>query len=463
VSRAVVWAEKAGIPAVGVVCKGFVPSALMIARAEGLPGMRFVEYLPPNIATESYEAIYEKSKPLLDDIVRTLTAPAPAATPSAIRAGAEVGKTVVTGSLEQVNDFFRKSQWTDGLPIVPPTREAVAEMLKFTERRPDEVVAVLPPENSEATVLSVAVNGVMAGCRPEYLPVLIAAVEAIGDARFGLQHAGSTAGWTPFIILNGPIIKELAFNSGQGVLRPQRQANITVARFLRLAMMNLAGYRLGSSDMATFGLNYIPVLAEAEDESPYEPLSVDRGFERGTSVITILSALSMSYQFPSTGKTAQEQLRVIAREAKRELGSFVRIMTIFGPEVSPVLCLSPLVANILAEAGYTKDDIRRYIFDHARITACEFDENLALLWPGYTIRQAVEQGKLAPSFCATHDPARLLPLLHEPRQLLVVVSGSSAKNRNFIINQAGDQGLAVSREIRLPAKWGELLMNKGSR
>jgi hypothetical protein len=141
----------------------------------------------------------------------------------------------------------------------------------------------------------------------------------------------------------------------------------------------------------------------------------------------------------------------------------VRIMTIFGPEVSPVLCLSPLVANILAEAGYTKDEIRRYIFDHARIPACEFDENLALLWPGYTIRQAVEQGKLAPSFCATHDPARLLPLLHEPRQLLVVVSGSSTKNRNFIVNQAGDQGLAVSREIRLPAKWGELLMNKGSR
>lgn len=430
----------------------------MIASAEGLPGMRIVEYPPPNIATESYESIYEKSKVLLDDVVRAFTSPATnAPTASAKATSAKAGKTVFTGSFEQVNDFFRKSQWTDGLPIVPPTVEAVANMLRFTERHADEIVSVLLPGNYEATVRGIAANGVMAGCRPEYMPVLLAAVEAIGDAKFGLQHAGSTAGWTPFIILNGPIIRELDFNCGQGVLRPQRQANITVARFLRLVMVNLAGYRLGSSDMATYGSNYIPVLAEAEDESPYEPLSVDLGFSRGSNVITILSALSMSYQFPSTGNTAEEQLRVIASAAKRELGSFVRIMTIFGPDVSPVLCLSPLVASILAEAGYTKQDIRQYIYDNARIPAREFDENLGLLRPGFTTREAVEQGRLPQSFCVTEDPERMLPVLHIPGQLLIVVSGSSVKDRNFIVNQAGDQGLAVSKEIKLPANWEQLL------
>jgi hypothetical protein len=428
----------------------------MLAGAEGLPGMRFVEYPPPNIATEGYEAIYEKAKLLVDKMIRAFTEPAPVTTTASTKiAEAKTGKTVFSGSFEEVNEFFRKRQWTDGLPIVPPTLEAVDAMMRFTDRSSDELLPALPPASYEATVWTLAINGVMAGCRPEYMPVLLAAIEAIGDTRFGLQHAGSTAGWTPFIILNGPIIKELDFNSGQGVLRPERQANITVARFLRLAMVNMAGYRLGTTDMATFGSNYMPVLAEAEDESPYEPLSVDLGFHRGANVITVLSALSMSYHFPSTGKTAEDQLRVITSVAKRELGSFVRIVTIFGPEVSPVLCLSPLVASIIAEAGYSKDDIRQYIYDNARIPAYEFDENLGLLWPGYTVHQAVEQGKLPPSFCATEDPARMLPVLRSPRQLLIVVSGSSTKNRNFIVNQAGDQGLAVSKEIKLPSNWGQ--------
>jgi len=173
------------------------------------------------------------------------------------------------------------------------------EMLKYTDHSPDEVLAIVQPSKREATPWSVAVNGVMAGCRPACMPVLIALIEAIGEPRFGLQHAGSTAGWTPLIILNGPIIKELNFNSGQGVLRPQRQANVTVSRFLRLAMMNLAGYQIGTTDLACFGTNYLPVLAEAEEESPYEPQSVERGFAKGSNVITVLSCLSMSYHFTS--------------------------------------------------------------------------------------------------------------------------------------------------------------------
>jgi hypothetical protein len=116
----------------------------------------------------------------------------------------------------------------------------------------------------------------MAGCRAAYMPVLLAIAEAVADPAFGIENVGSTAGIAPLIILNGPIGKQLGFNSGQGVLRPEARANITVSRFLRLLMVNVAGYRTGEADMATFGRNYYPVLAEAEEDSPWPPLSVDR-------------------------------------------------------------------------------------------------------------------------------------------------------------------------------------------
>jgi hypothetical protein len=285
------------------------------------------------------------------------------------------------------------------------------------------------------------------------MPVLLAVTEAIADSRFGLQHAGSTSGWTPLIILNGPIIKELDFNCGQGVLRPEKQANVTVARFLRLIMINIARYLVGITDMATFGFNYIPVLAEDEERSPYEPLSVDRGFKPDSNVVTVISVLSMSYHFPSLG-TAEEQLHAISKEARRELGgAFARVMTIFGPEASPLLCLSPLVASILSESGLSKNDIRQYIYDHAKIPAWEFDENLAALWPDFTVKNAVEQGKLPDLFYENDDPDRLLPVLRSPDQLLIAVSGCWNRNRNFIVSQGGDQGLAVSKKIELPDDW----------
>ena len=455
--RATTWIEKAGIPAVGIICAGFVSSAHAIARMLGLLSMRIVEYPPPNIGTQTKEEIKKHAGIVLGHVIQALTQPAPEpqmASPGEPETGPR--EIVVKGNLREVNDFFYDRQWTDGLPVIPPTVKAVEEMLKYTDRSPDEVLAVLQPSRREATPWSVAVNGVMAGCRPAYMPALTALIEAIAEPSFGLQHAGSTAGWTPLVILNGPIIKELNFNSGQGVLRPQRQANVTVSRFLRLAMMNLAGYQIGTTDLACFGTNYLPVLAEAEEESPYEPLSVERGFGKGSNVITVLSCLSMSYHFTSQ-ETAEEHLQILADEVKRELGGqYVQVMTIFGPDISPVLCLSPLVASVLADAGYSKKDLRKYIFEHARIPASEFDKELAGLWGGFTACKAVEQGRLPRLFCETEDPQRMLPVMHHPDELLIVVSGSAVRNRSFVAKQTGDQGLAVSKEIRLPANWAKL-------
>lgn len=452
--RATTWIERAGIPATGIICEGFVLSAHAIARMLGLQSMRVVEYPPPNIGTQTAEQIRGQARKILDKIVQALTEEQPKSEEALLNEPETDSRAIISrGDLGQVNDFFYQSQWTDGLPIIPPTLEAVDQMLKYTDRSPQDVLAVLQPARREASVWAVAVNGVMAGCSPPFMPLLIALIEAIADPRFGLQHAGSTAGWTPIIILNGSLIKELDFNAGLGVLRPSRKANVTVGRFLRLAMVNLAGYQMGTTDMACFGTNYLPVLAENEDESPYQPLSVDRGFAEGANVVTVQSCLAMSYHLCSQ-ETAEEHLKILAREWKRELGSqYIQVMTIFGPEVTPLLCISPLVASVIAKAGYSKQDIKNYLYEHSKVPASEFDEELRGLWVGFTACKAVEQGKLPKPFCESEDPTRMLPVTHSPDEIQIVVSGSPSRNRNFIARQTGDQGLAVSKEIRLPANW----------
>jgi hypothetical protein len=457
VSRATAWIEAAGIPAVGVTCRGFSPPARLVGRAEGVPNMRLLEFPPPNIGAMRKDELVEATLNKMDELVALFTQAAPGsekAAESAAAAKASSARDIVfTGDLNEVNDHFRDNIWSDGLPIVPPTVREVEAMLAFTDRAPDEVIGLLPPTRLPATVWKVAVNGVMAGCRPEYMPVLVAIAEAVSDERFGIENVGSTVGLTPLIVLNGPIIKELGFNSGQGVLRPQAQANITVSRFLRLLMVNVAGYRLGESDMATFGRNYYPVLAEAEAESPWAPMSVDRGFAAGTNLITVQSADTTGHSFLTEGP-AESHLRVIAREIVRELGGNLLVaMEHFGGHVSPVLGLTPLVAGIFAKAGYSKLDVKRWLYEHALVPARLFDEQLARIEQGYNLTEAVKRGSLEKRFALNNDPERLVPVLHQPEELQIVVCGAPNRNRSFICGQFGKYGGDVSREIRLPAGW----------
>jgi len=446
---------------VSIVCKGFATSTRLVARAEGLAHLRMVEGPPPNIAVLNPDEIHEYAGRILDEVITKLThAPEGAVIESGRSASGRPESIVFSGDLDAVNEHFRANLWCDGLPVIPPTLEKVEAMLRFTDRRRDEVIGVLAPRRLAATVWKVAVNGVMAGCRPEYLPVLVALVEAIADERFGVQQVGSTAGWTPLIILNGPIAKQLGFNSGQGVLRPQAQANITVSRFLRLALVNIAGYRVGETDMATFGRNYYPVLAEAEEASPWQPFSVDRGFARGENVVTVQSADSISHSFLSEGGGA-DHLRVIAHEFGRELGGQMFVpMEHFGGEVTPVIGLTPLVAGIIARDGYSKEDVRRYVFEHATVSARDADVNLNRHQLGLNLKESVRLGRLPPAFAASEDPDRRVPVVHKPEEINIVVTGSPDRNRSFIAAQFGHQGFRVAKAIRLPANWAQLLKEK---
>ncbi len=377
--------------------------------------------------------------------------------------GAEPGPRdiIFKGTFEEVNEFFYTSEWADGDPIVPPTIEKVEEFLKFTDRSPSDVMGILMPAKREASIWSIAVNGVMAGCRPEYMPVLVAIVEVLADPRYGVQESGSTAGWAPIIILNGPIINQLDFNSNTGVLRVGRQANTTVGRFLRLYLRNVPGFVPGILDMGQFGRPNFPVLAENEASSPWEPLSVTRGFKPGVSTVTIASVGTRSFDNDYPGTTAETTLNMLASLMKPFfLGASLNPLT-FGPENCPMLVLAPMLAKQMADAGYSKKDVQEYIYENTKVSARDFDFYLGIrtATPATaTACASVKAGKLPAQYCQSTDPNRMVPLFHSPDELQIIVAGTEGRNRAFAMTNLGTQGLTTTKEIKLPANWDELML-----
>jgi hypothetical protein len=179
---------------------------------------------------------------------------------------------------------------TDGLPVVPPTRERVERMVSATRRARESLVAEVPPNFGRATVEKLAVNAVMAGCRPEYFPVVLAVVEAACDPAFNLHgQSGTTNATSPLIIVNGPLRRRLGVNCAAGVFGPGFRANATIGRALRLVMINLGGTRAGEISMSTLGHpgRYTYCIGEHEEVSPWEPLHVERGHALEASTVTV--------------------------------------------------------------------------------------------------------------------------------------------------------------------------------
>ena len=195
---------------------------------------------------------------------------------TAVAAEPAAREIVFRGTFEEVNDYFHEREWSGGLPIVPPTLEKIEEFLRYTDRDPDESLGIVLPDSRAATIWTIAVNGVMAGCRPEYMPILVALGEAMADPNYGVEHSGNTPGAETLIILNGPIIKELKFNYTQGVMRDGFMPNTSVGRFWRLALRNIAGFLLHKTDKGTFGNTFRVVLAENEDALAQDRLAAEQ-------------------------------------------------------------------------------------------------------------------------------------------------------------------------------------------
>lgn len=455
VMRAAAVCERAGVPAVAIGGSGFEGMGRAIGRSLGIPHTPIVSY-PGVILTDDTATFTRKMRevvaPAVVDALVGGSASAAADVPEA--AEYRPDEIVVRGDLDEVTEFFAERGWTDGLPIVPPTPDRVAAFLAHTRRDPDEVLGVLAPELRRATVRSVAVNGVMAGCRPEYLPVLIGIVECFADPEFRVQDAGSTPGWEPLVVLDGPVVERLGFNSGTGVLRVGNRANTSVGRFVRLYLRNVAGLRIPPehTDQGAIAGSFHVVLAENERavrEIGWPSYRNDQGFSDADSVVSVRSCVTVSAPIYTGGDHASDHLDTITLIFGNAIGPWAFTGIKYGA-FHPLLVLGPAVAAALAGHGYDKDALRAHLATNMRIPASWLQR---YAWQvgstSWNLDDLVRRGELDERYAGS-DPDRLVPLVARAEDIAIVLAGNEGRNqsRGFVQNHV--QGVPVSRRIEEP-------------
>ena len=457
--------EAAGVPASTLVCEGFLRQATATSKGLGLPNMP-VALVVGHPDAQSPQELHRNTLDVTT--ARVIENLMQGGTLDALEAEPGERDIVFRGGFEEVNDYYCDHEWSDGLPIVPPTRERVERFLKFTDRGADEVLGVMLPDNRAATVWNVAVNGVMAGCRPEMMPILVALVEAMADPRYGVEHSGNTPGSETLIILNGPIIKRLGFNYMQGVLRDGFRANTTVGRFWRLYLRNVAGFLLHKTDKGTFGNTFRVVCAENEDalaKIGWEPNSVEMGFSAGDNTVTITRLTGGNVIASISGSTPEGILANVAYSLVRQMTWQLTFMlgSAYGT-LRPLVLLTPILAETIAKAGWSKRDVKQYLFEHARTPAWEVERNLRV-WmnkPIWNLTEEAGAGRIpADVFLASDDPNRLVPHVFKAEDYMVAVTGDPMRTNAYVFAQNGRLGFPVGKKIGLPRAWDDLLAQAG--
>ena len=447
--RAAAIAEGAGIPSVSIVTTPFLAQAGVVSKGIGLPGLPIAEY-PGVPMTDGPDVVRTKVDALLGQIVDGLARPADTA--HAAVAEPAPRDVIHRGTLDEIQEHFHGHLWSDGLPIIPPTLARVERFLAHTQREPSEILGRLLPENRAATVWSIAVNGVMAGCRPEYMPVLIAIVEAIAEPAFRVEDAGSTPGWESLVVVSGPIARELDLNHGQGVMRVGRQANTSLGRFLRLYLRNVAGLRIppGAGDKGSIAGSFHVALAEDEDAATamgWPTFGMDQGFRREESVVTVQSVVSVSAPIYSAGTRALDHARILAEV----FGDACAYWSSIGMKYNrwqPLLVLGPSIARVIADDGWSKEDLRRYLHEHVTITARRAETYaLQVGATAYTLEAQVKAGVLPAAYAVSADPGRAVPVFVQPDKIGVLVAGDPGRNQSkgYVNNHI--QGARVSKPI----------------
>ncbi len=324
-------------------------------------------------------------------------------------------------SAKAFNNLFFARGWTDGLPIMPPTEEAVLEMLSYTDRKPEEVVGILLPRHGEATVEKIAINAVMAGCLPGYLPILIAAVEAMAEPQYFLRQVlTSTHGCSPLVMINGPLVTELEINYGYHTTGEGLRSNATIGRAIRLIVRNIAGVP-GRTDVDTFGAitRYHHIFAENEGENPWEPLHVERGIARETSAVTVFGAEPSQHLDDMGSTNAQNLLWAMVNTMP---GAGTRHFQEFG---EPVICFGPQHARTLAEGGFSKNDVKRFIYEHSRLPIKKASPE--------TFRKI--NVVAAPKWYTDLSDEACIPIAEKPEDITILVSGGAGTHSLFIPQQ----------------------------
>lgn len=376
-------AEKAGVPQVTIVARGFERDTTTSAKVFGVPDLQYV-VVPRVFTALTAEQAAEQTLPTVDEIIRLLTTDPQAAageTGDGETAFASDKQETYTfegvdplSALEAFNDFYLDRDYGDGLPLVPPTRDRVEAIIKVLGRPRDEVLLTVPPVHGHATVEKIAVNAAMAGCRPEEVPVVIAALRAILDCPppMNLSVLMSTGAFAPAVMVNGPLVKELGINAGRSPLGPGRanRVNIRIGRAVALALRNLGQWIPGKMDLDTIGTvrKHIQVLGENEDESPWEPYHVNHGFRPDESTVTVVHTVG-EWDLGSNHGPADRRLRSLA--ARTPTLTQVGFMTstlggLSGNEDGLFFLLPPETARRFAEAGLDKTAVRRFLLHNIR-------------------------------------------------------------------------------------------------
>ena len=434
---------------------GFSTLARLTGKSGGIADLHIAEYPGPLGLHDAGQISKHVEETLIERIVDGLTRAHEGADAEAGSGGHGPREIVFSGTAEEITRRFNAQGWSDGLPLIPPTIARVEAFLKFTERAADEEIAVLPSANLKATPWNIAVNAIMAGCRPAHMPLLIAAVEALGDERCSLGNIGSSSGIFPYVLVSGPIVDQLGIERGAQLV--SRGPNPAIGRAVGLIIRNIAGFRPGERYMGTFGYPLAVTLAEHED-SPWAPFHVDAGFAPGTSTVTVgvtnnWGSSPSPYDRPDKGG-ARTALELLCREIvkKTRLYNFPAR----GPNAEAVmitLLLSPPVARSLAAAGYSKADVKRHIHEHATMRLEDYDWVLQYTAIAHTTaRRQVEAGVLPPEFAGA--PGDMVRVLASPDILHIVVCGDPHRNRIMVME--GGHTQPTTKPIRLPARWDAL-------
>ena len=318
--------------------------------------------------------------------------------------------------------------WSDGFPVVPPTEERVVGMLAAAGLEPRYQVAFIENRQISITAEKVAINAVMAGCRAEYMPVVIAAVEALADPLYGYHGpATSTGGSAVFMAVNGPIARELDMNSGDNLFGPGWRANSTIGRAIRLVMRNVIGTKPGELDRSSLGHagKYTFCIAENELDSPWPPFHTTRGFRPDQSAVTIFAALAPSQFSNQLSATPEGVLATACAHMKMSAGS--------GRQPQYALVIAGEHQAIMKQAGWSREDVQRYVFENARVPVAELKRNFMMA------------GEVKPE-----DERTMYPVIQSPQDLLVFAAGGRAGVQSAFIPGWGAKtgSQSVTKEIR---------------
>ena len=462
-----------------LVCEGFERQASATGRGLGFDRLPLA-VLQGHVDAQGYDQMRESFiEHTLPQVVAGLTA--------AIDAADDVTNEpasldiVFSGTIDAVNREFAARGWSDGLPIVPPTRDRVDAFLAVGGYDPWRALGVARPSGRDISLWSIAVNAVMAGCTPDLMPVLIAIAQVLADPRYGVEHSGNTTGADALMVLDGPIAHDLGFNSGPGALRDGAGApNTSVGRFLRLFQRNVHGFTRDEHDKATFGNSARVVLAEDAAtlaDIGWSPFSAEFGFGPGDDVITIGRINSGIIVGSVFGSTPDEILPYLADGLARVTGwDLTHIHGLGTHQHRPLLVLSPLLARVFARAGWSRRDVKAALFRQARIPAWKF-EKLIGEWSNLTagrrrLTDLVAEGLVPEVFAESNDPDRLVPIVTEPSKFLIAVAGDPNRANAYVMSHDGPHGDWTARQIdrtpsadllcRVPTADGEADCGTGS-